>query len=170
MPFQILQGKPVRESADAFSLFGMILLCTLALHELPAAAVVAASVAGVAAQDWYRRSFSMTYTVEAGELLFSRGGRAATVLAMAAMAFAVVTSRLPGAAPLGFGFDPETQVTVETLTAQINSLEPDARVLHTRLEQGDLLILERPEKFCGQPRTALQFSGKPHLRVSQQSA
>lgn len=147
MPFQILQGKPVRESAYAFSLFAMILLSTLALHELPAAAVVAASVAGVAAQDWYRRSFSMTYTVEAAELLFSRGGRAATVLAMAAMAFAVVTSRLPGAAPLGFGFDPETQVTVETLTAQINSLDPDARVLHTRLEQGDLLIWSGRKSF-----------------------
>lgn len=147
VPGAIITGRPVRDAGYLFAVLGMLLLCLLALHELPAAAIVAATAAGVTAQDWYRRNFSMTYTVEAGELLFSRGGRAATVLALAVLAFAVVTSRLPGAAPLGFGFDPETQVTVETLSSQIQSLDPEARVLHTRLEQGDLLIWNGRKSF-----------------------
>ena len=70
-------------------------LSLLAAHELPEAAIVAAVVAGVSAQDWYRRAFSQQYTVDSKELLFSRGGRAVTVLALAALGFCVVASRLP---------------------------------------------------------------------------
>ncbi|MFM7059470.1 MAG: tetratricopeptide repeat protein [Planctomycetota bacterium] len=164
LPVAIISGRPVRDAGYLFAVLGMLLLCLLAMHELPAAAIVAATAAGVTAQDWYRRTFSMTYTVESSELLFSRGGRAATVLALAVLAFAVVTSRLPGAAPLGFGFDPETQVTVDTLSSQIQSLDPEARVLHTRLEQGDLLIWNGRKSFVDSRVLPFSSAANPIFR------
>ncbi len=122
-------------------------LSVLAAHELPAASIVAAVVAGVAAQDWYRRSFNMKYSTDNSELLFSRGGRAATVLALAMVGFCVVASRLPGAMPLGFGFDAETKITIDTFKEQIADLDPEARVLHTLIEQGDMLIWNGRKSF-----------------------
>jgi hypothetical protein len=69
-------GRPVREAGFIFVLMGVAFLVVMAAHELPAAAVTGAVIAGICAQDWYRRSFSMTYSVDSSELLFSRGGRA----------------------------------------------------------------------------------------------
>ncbi len=136
-----------RDLGFLFVLAGVGLLAIMAAHELPAAAIVACVVASISAQDWYRRTFSQDYTLDPKVLLFSRGGRAVTVLAMACLGFLVVASRLPGAAPLGWGFDAETRVTMETFAAQIKDLEPDARILHTRLEQGDLLIWNGRKSF-----------------------
>ncbi len=139
--------RGARDAGFVLMFWGFVFLIVLKAHELPAAALVAAAVAGISAQDWYRRSFSMTYTVDSSELLFSRGGRAATVLAMTAMGFAVATSRLPGSAPLGFGFDPETRITIDTVSQQLQKLDPEARVLHTRVDQGDLLIWNGRRSF-----------------------
>ena len=165
VPGAILSGRPFREAGFLFALIGVFLLCLLAAHELPAAALVAAVAAGISAQEWYRRNFSMTYSVDATELLFSRGGRAATVLAMAALAFAVVTSRLPGAAPLGFGFDPETKVTVDTLSQQIMKLDSDARVFHTRLEHGDLMIWNGRRSFVDSRVLPFSSASNPILEL-----
>jgi len=147
IPESLGAGRPVREAGFIFVLLGVVILVTLAAHELPAAAVAGAVIAGICAQDWYRRSFSQTYSVDSSELLFSRGGRAVTVLAMALLGFAVVASRLPGAAPLGVGFDPETKITVETLSSQIQALDANARIFHTRIDQGDLLIWNGRKSF-----------------------
>ena len=143
----LLMARTVKDLGFLLVLGFMTALVVLAAHELPAAAVVAAVVAGVSAQDWYRRSFSMKYTTESNELLFSRGGRAATVLGLAAVGFCVVASRLPGAMPLGFGFDKETKTTIDTFSEQIKSLSPEARILHTRIEQGDMLIWNGRKSF-----------------------
>ena len=143
----LLLARTRRDLGFLFALMGVTLLTLLAAHELPAAAIVACVVASVSAQDWYRRTFSQQYTVESGELLFSRGGRALTVLAMAGLGFCVVASRLPGAAPLGWGFDSDTRITMDSFASQIKNLDPDASILHTRLEQGDLLIWNGRKSF-----------------------
>ena len=143
----LLMARTVKDLGFLMVLVFMCSLVLLKAHELPAAAVAAAVVAGVSAQDWYRRSFSMKYTTESRELLFSRGGRAATVLGLAAIGFCVVASRLPGAMPLGFGFDKETQTTIDSFSEQIKSLNPEARILHTRIEQGDMLIWNGRKSF-----------------------
>ncbi len=143
----VLMSRSARDTGFLFALGFVTLLVLMAAHELPAAAIVAAVVAGVTAQDWYRRSFSMKYSTDSKELLFSRGGRAATVLALAVLAFCVVASRLPGRMPLGFGFDKDTQVTMDTLKEQFKSLPEDARILHTRIEQGDILIWNGRKSF-----------------------
>lgn len=125
----------------------VLFLAIIAAHELPAASIAAAVIAGVVAQDWYRRSFNMQYSTDSRELMFSRGGRAATVLGLALIGFCVVASRLPGAVPLGFGFDKETQVTIDTFKEQVAELDPEARILHTLIEQGDMLIWSGRRSF-----------------------
>lgn len=140
-------ARSTRDLGFLAAILFVMCLVVLAAHELPAAAIVAAVVAGVSAQDWYRRSFSMKYSTDTSELLLSRGGRAVTVLALALIGFCVVASRLPGAIPLGFGFDKETRITMETFRDQVATLNSDARILHTRIEQGDLLIWNGRKSF-----------------------
>ncbi len=160
---RVFSGTPAREASLLLPLLGMLLLVVLASHELPAASIVACTSAGIVAQEWYRRNFSQTYTVNSAEILFSRGGRALTVLCMAVLGFAVVTSRLPGAAPLGIGFDPETQITVDTVSAQIAKMDEDARILHTRLDQGDLLIWNGRKSFVDSRIVPFSSSSNPIL-------
>lgn len=143
----LILARTRRDMGFLFAMCGVTGLTLLKARELPEAAIVASVVAGIAAQDWYRRVFSQQYTLDAKELLFSRGGRAATVIALAALGFCVVASRLPGAAPLGWGFDNDTRVTMDTFATQLESLAPEAKILHTRMEQGDLLIWNGRKSF-----------------------
>lgn len=126
-PFEVLLG-------------GFAILAVFKLHELPAAALVAAVVASTCGQRWYRRSFRQEYTVDSKEVLFSRGGRAATVLALALLGFLIVADRLPTRTPVGIGFETDLATTIDSLGEQIDELPKDTRILHTTLEQGDLLI------------------------------
>ncbi len=166
----LLLARTRRDLGFLFALVGVTGLSLLAAHELPAAAIVAAVVASISAQDWYRRTFNQQYTLDSKELLFSRGGRAVTVLALAGLAFCIVASRLPGAAPLGWGFDSDNRVTMDTFAAQLKDLDPAANILHTRLEQGDLLIWNGRKSFVdsrmlpfGRP---LDPDGQPELAKS----
>ena len=143
----LLLSRSVRDFGFLMVLMFVSFLAVMAAHELPAASIAAATIAGVVAQDWYRRSFNMQYSTDSRELMFSRGGRAATVLGLALIGFCVVASRLPGATPLGFGFDKETQVTIDTFREQVGELDPDAHILHTLIEQGDMLIWSGRKSF-----------------------
>ena len=92
---------------ETLAFFGMLGFAVLCLRELPAAALVAAIVAGLNGQAWYQNTFSQAYTTRALELLFSRAGRAATVLALAVIGFFGGTGRLRDAAApqSGYGLD-----------------------------------------------------------------
>lgn len=148
MSFVVLVlARTRRDLGFLFALCGMTVLAISKAHELPEAAIVAAVVAGISAQDWYRRAFSQQYTLDSKELLFSRGGRAVTVLALAGLGFCVVASRMPGAAPLGWGYDQDTRITMDSFASQLQDLDPEARILHSRLEQGDLLIWNGRQSF-----------------------
>ncbi len=136
----LIVARDRRNSGYLTVLCGLSFLVALATHEIPAAAIVAASVAATTAQRWYRSNYSLQYTLDPRELMFSRGGRAFTVLAMAFLGFCVVAGRLPGNTPIGFGFDRDTQITIDTIGTQLADIKEDARILHTRLEQGDILI------------------------------
>ena len=143
----LLLSRSARDLGFLMVFLFVSFLAVVAAHELPAASIAAAVIAGVVAQDWYRRSFNMQYSTDSRELMFSRGGRAATVLGLALIGFCVVASRLPGAVPLGFGFDKETQVTIDTFKKQLEELDPEARILHTLIEQGDMLIWSGRKSF-----------------------
>ncbi|MFO0999934.1 MAG: tetratricopeptide repeat protein [Planctomycetaceae bacterium] len=143
----LLLARSTRDLGFLMVFLFVLLLSLIAAHELPAASIAAAVIAGIVAQDWYRRSFNMQYSTDSRELMFSRGGRAATVLGLAMIGFCVVASRLPGAVPLGFGFDKETRVTIDTFREQLEELDPEAKILHTLVEQGDMLIWSGRKSF-----------------------
>ena len=143
----LLLSRSVRDLGFLMVFLFVSFLVVMAAHELPAASIAVAAISGVVAQDWYRRSFNMKYSTDSKELMFSRGGRAATVLGLAMIGFCVVAARLPGAVPLGFGFDKETRVTIDTFKEQIEELDPEARILHTLIEQGDMLIWSGRKSF-----------------------
>lgn len=117
------------------------------LHELPAAAMVAAAAAGTAAQRWYARTFRQDYTVDTMEVLFSRGGRAVTVLAMAMLGFFAVADRLPTRTPIGMGFEPELRETMDSMKIQLAQFPDDARLFNTAMTQGDMLIWHGRQSF-----------------------
>jgi tetratricopeptide (TPR) repeat protein len=136
----LLMARDRRNAGIGFALCGVFFLAILATHELPAAAIVAAVAASTTAQRWYRANYSLQYTIDPRELFFSRTGRAVTVLGMAALGFCVVAARLPGNTPVGLGFDKDTLTTIETVGRQLKEIDPEARILHTRVDQGDILV------------------------------
>lgn len=136
----LLNGRRA-DVGDAALWFGFVGLSLLAGRELPTAAVVFAVLAIQNAEDWYRNTFRQAYAAERGELLFSRGGRAVTVLAFAALAALWLTGKVPAddGRRSGLGLDP----TLADQTASLAGLlkDPfDKRVFNFRPGQGDLLI------------------------------
>ena len=122
-------------------LAGLFLLSLLGIRELAPSALVAAVIAGLNAQDWYRDSFSQEYTIEARELAMSRGGRALTVLAFFAIAFLAITGRLTPerGRKLGLGLDPTLAAAADGMTADLNErLFTIAGDLGDDLDRGDL--------------------------------
>ncbi len=64
--------------------FGFAAFALSSVEQLPAAALVFAVLLAINGQSWYQANFDQSYSVKTGELIFSRGGRAVTVLACAA--------------------------------------------------------------------------------------
>lgn len=126
-----------------FVFVGFCGLSIVASHELIVTSVLCAIFANMNFQVWYRDNFRQTYSVEPSELLFSRGGRALTVLTFFALAYFVVCGRFQGQGAtrhaVGMGFSPELTRSIEGYqSALAESL--DDRPFHFVLDQGDLLI------------------------------
>jgi tetratricopeptide (TPR) repeat protein len=132
-------------------------------HELAAAALVCCVLANLNAQAWYQANFRQTYSVETSELLFSRGGRAATVLAFFGLAFLAVSGRLegPDGRRAGYGFHFALQSNIDGLREQLVDAY-DPRPFNFVLEQGDLLIWLDRQAFVDN-RVALYAGGQPSL-------
>jgi tetratricopeptide (TPR) repeat protein len=139
-----------------FVFAGIVAAAAMARNELAAAAVVCVVLASVNAQEWYKATFRQTYSVEPSELLFSRGGRAVTVLALFAVAVLVVSGRIGGPA-VGVGLHHELASADERLRkAEADAM--DARPFAFSLQQGNLLIWSGRKSFAD-TRVAL-FHGK----------
>lgn len=143
----IVLSRDRREAPWAFLLAGFGALAIISIHELSVAALVAAAAAGTVGQRWYQKTFPQEYTVKPSEVLFSRAGRAVTVLSFALLGFLVVTDRLPTRTVLGRGFTSDLQTTIDALDRQFQELPDDARVLHTRVDTGDFLIWSHRKSF-----------------------
>jgi hypothetical protein len=130
----------------AFVVFNV--LACLATHELAAASFVNCAICTVNAQSWYRQRFGQVYSVDWRELLFSRGGRAATVLSLFVLAWLVISGRIdgPGGKRTGVGFD-------SNLLVQMNAFDKiaadsfDDHPFHFVARQGDLLIWSGQKSF-----------------------
>ena len=145
--FTLFVARDRRELPWAILLAGFGLLAVLTIHELPAAALVAAVVAATVGQRWYQRTFPQEYTTRASEVRFSRAGRAITVFSFALLALLVVTDRVPTRTPVGSGFSSDFNTTQQALAAQFEQLPENAVVLHTRPELGDFLIWSGHRSF-----------------------
>ena len=120
---------------------GFLGLATVATHELAAAAIVAGVVGTLNFQDWYRENFRQTYSVETSELIFSRGGRALTVIAFMGLAFLVIGGRLQTVRGnrLGIGFSHSLASKIEGFQSDLQNAT-EGNPFNFRLEQGDILI------------------------------
>jgi len=134
-------------------------LAWLTTHELAAASLVNCAICTVNAQIWYRQRFGQVYSLDWRELLFSRGGRAITVLSFFALAWLVISGRIngPDGKRTGVGFD-------QSLTVQMNVFQKiaadsfDDRPFHFAVRQGDLVIWAGQKSFVDN-RAGL-FSGR----------
>jgi tetratricopeptide (TPR) repeat protein len=146
------------ELSHLFLFLGATALAILSVHELAAASLVFAALATLNGQAWYAATFSGTYSVETRELVFSRGGRVLTVVALFAVALLATTGQLraPGGAGLGFGLDPDLANLVTSYRQQFKE-PPPGHAFNFVLSQGDLLIWNGLKSFVDS-RASL-FSG-----------
>ncbi len=128
--------------------FAFAAFAVASVEQLPAAALVFAILLAINGQSWYQANFSQSYSVKPGELIFSRGGRAVTVLAFAALAFMAGTGwlRPPGGGTTGLGFDESFKQSLNSLAEQCKETYSD-RVFNANARQGDMLIWSGQKPF-----------------------
>ena len=123
-------------------LLGFATLTALACHELAVASLVAAVLAGLNGQDWYRHNFRTDYTTDVKSFVFSQGGRAVTVIGLFGFAFLGVSGRLtgPDGVRIGTGLDPNLAATVDGMEQTLEGIDKDSRLFNFTQSQGDALI------------------------------
>jgi len=116
-------------------------LAVVTTHELPFAAVVNCVIATVQAQEWYLSRFGQVYSVVWTEVLFSRGGRAVTVVGFFGLAWVIVSGRLdgPDRHRTGVGLSRSLQHELDDFR-RLGDVVPDDHAFHFTLRQGDALI------------------------------
>lgn len=126
---------------QVFVFAGFSLLAIAGIHEWGAVALVFCVLATLNGQEWYAATYPQVYSIETSALVFSRGGRAVTVLALFALALLAVTGRWRGAADtgLGYGLDPSLAGSIESLQKQLAESFDD-RPFNFSPNQGDVLI------------------------------
>lgn len=146
-----------------FVLVGFCGLSILASHELVITSILCAVFANNNFQQWYRDNFRQTYTVETSELLFSRGGRAVTVLTFFVLAYFIVCGRFQGPGStshaIGMGFSPSLNRSIEGYQ-EILADSLDNRPFHFVMEQGDLLIWLDQKSFIDSRVSLFTGSGE----------
>ena len=145
------------------------LLGGIATHELSAASIVNCVVCTLNAQAWYRHRFGQVYSIQWRELLFSRGGRAVTVLCYFVLAWLVISGRIEGPAGrrTGMGFHENLQVQMDSyhqiVTEDGKPRMLDDRPFHFVARQGDLLIWTGQKSFIDTRASLFAGSGERDL-------
>ena len=112
----------------------------VARHELGFAAIVAAAIGTLNAQQWYIENFRAEYSTALGERIFSVGGRAVTALAFMLLALAFLIGRLDFGRRAGIGFSAKLQQDMRSAEADSQDIPKDHRGLNVSYRDGDLLI------------------------------
>lgn len=136
----------------------------LATHELAAASLVNCVVCTLNAQQWYSHRFGQVYSVDWRELLFSRGGRAVTVVCFFTLAWVAISGRIDGPAGrrTGLGFHDNLQVQMDSYQ-QLAADQMDDRPFHFAARQGDLLIWSGRKTFVDTRAGLFSGSGDNNL-------
>ncbi len=144
--------------AHVFVGLGFLGFALAGSHELAAASVVFSVLVTLNAQEWYRTNFRRSYSVETSKLIFSRGGRALTVLALLGLTYLAISGRISAGQNrrTGIGFHSSLNSAIESLKDDLaDSL--DGRPFNFALNQGDLFIWSDQKVFVDN-RVAL-FAG-----------
>ena len=133
-----------RQQLRASHALTWVAVCGLSLvsaQALAAGSMVFAVLAGINGQEWYRRGFRQNYSVETAELIFSRGGRALTVMGLFAVAYLAVSGRLMGAdgRRIGMGFASEIESSIASFQ-DVLAESFDDRAFNFNVGQGDVLV------------------------------
>ncbi len=117
-------------------------------HEFATLSIASAVFATLNAQQWYRDNFRQTYSTDMGELIFSRGGRAVTVLALFTFAYMGIGGSFAGSLNrrIGMGFHPVLQNYIESFNPVVENSFDD-RPFNFRPSQGDILIWHGQKVF-----------------------
>lgn len=109
---------------------------------IPYAAIVNCVIAALQGQDWYRNSYSMEYNIATWPVLYSRAGRALTVLCFFAIAYGGINGFLFGVEGrrIGLGLDPRLNNNLESTEEELLPGIYGDRVFNVRADQGDMLI------------------------------
>jgi tetratricopeptide (TPR) repeat protein len=145
---------------------GVNAAAVMASHELAAASLVNCVLATLNAQDWFFAKYGQTYSTQWSFLLFSRGGRALTVLGMFGLAYLIISGRIdgPNGKRTGLGFDAELlQQMASYQDAVVDSY--DDRPFPFVIRQGDLLIWVGQRTFIDS-RLELYFPGGDENLIS----
>ncbi|MEZ6065292.1 MAG: hypothetical protein R3B90_06200 [Planctomycetaceae bacterium] len=139
--------------------------------DLAAVAIVSAVVATLNAQEWYGASCRQEYTLDKQELLFSRAGRAVTVLCLFATAYWSLSGHMTGAAGrrVGFGFSSRLQTRIngyQSLLGTVGTDEFDDHPYHVTPQQGDVLVWLGRRSFTDS-RLTLFAEGETNLLERQ---
>lgn len=131
--------------------FGAAIPAFLIAHELGAAAMVFCVVATLNGQSWYAATAKREYSTETRALLFSRGGRAVTVLVLFTLALLFTVGRLrpTGTGTVGLGLDPDLEGTINSYQTVLDGAIDD-RPFNFTLEQGDVLIWNGQKPYIDQ--------------------
>lgn len=153
-----------REWGSLFAILGATAFAVFGGWELAPAAVVCCILGNLNSQAWYRDSFRQTYSLDTMELLFSRGGRAATVLVLFAIAYLGISGRMTGIQQtrVGFGLTPSLAATIDGYGEAVTEAFDD-RPYHFRVDQGDLLIWLGQKSFVDSRVRLFQSGGNANL-------
>lgn len=127
--------------SDVLAFVGFVALALIASHELAAASLVACVIGTLNAQQWYQTNFRQGYSIAPKELLFTRGGRAITVLAFFGLAVMSVNQSIFEAdgKRIGIGLSNPLRGMIDSYReATENSL--DDRPFNFVPRQGDVLL------------------------------
>ncbi len=150
--------------SHVLAFIGFNTLSVLATHELAVASLVNCVLCTLNAQGWYREKFGQVYSIDWRELLFSRGGRAVTVISFFALAWLILSGRLDGPTGkrTGIGFEAPLASMMNDYQNLGQSLVDD-HPFHFSIRQGDLLVWGGQKSFVDS-RVGLYFgSGDANL-------
>jgi tetratricopeptide (TPR) repeat protein len=127
--------------SQIYAFIGFNSLSLFATHELAAASLVNCVLSTINAQSWYYERNGQVYSIDWRVLLFSRGGRAITVLSFFALAWLILSGRVdgPGGKRTGVGFDSQLASGMSEYL-KLNSNLLDNQPFNFSMRQGDFLI------------------------------
>lgn len=159
----LLNGRRL-ELSHVVLYVGCVAFAVLALHELPVTGLVCCVLAVLNGQAWYASRFRQTYSIDTREVLFSRGGRALTVLAFFAIAFLGGTGRLREvqAPRTGYGIDQNLAAAIDSFRDLLQDSFDD-RPFNFVPAQGDVLIWLGQRVFVDNRRNLYYGRGEADL-------